>query len=201
MPSSRNSVATAPRSTTPSAQRLRRFGIVEIDVIFRLAVGDRACRVRGANTRSIAFADLVLDRLERHHAILPDSRRHFARRCAARRAPSRVMSNDACEPRQIAQAGDLRDLRARGFVGDEIDMQSRARAHRRSISDCSRSAAGSRHRFHPCSRPSRSPRCRPDRASAIAPRSQRVLLRQPLRTPRAHRPQALPRPAPARAPA
>ena len=67
------------------------------------------------------FVDLVLDRLERHHAGLADRRRHVADHVqAAAAVPGHVEAG--LQARQGGKPGELGDRRARLRIGDEIEM-------------------------------------------------------------------------------
>ena len=65
--------------------------------------------------------DLVLDRLERHHAGLPDRRRDAGRRRAGRRGLAASLEA-RFQARQRAQADRLGHGRARALIGHEVDV-------------------------------------------------------------------------------
>ncbi len=95
----------------------------------RAAVVGRRCR-RGWREHEVdRFVDLVLDRLERHHAGLADGRRDAADHAQAVAAVPRDVEL-GLKARQRAQPGEPRDGRARALVGDELDVPSGLRTPR-----------------------------------------------------------------------
>ena len=115
-------MASAPKSTTPLDQRLR---IAPFDVPFNVSwlgvsVVRRSCALRNEDEID-RLLDLIGQRLERDHAVLPDRRRYHARDVQAPR-PAAAHVKARFEPRQVAQSRDPRDRGAHGGVGDKIEM-------------------------------------------------------------------------------